>query len=236
MSNVFCISEYGHRDITEKAINSIIKEDPSASIFVGNDSFPEILPYVSYAKVFDWKKNVGCVRNCNRTVKEAGCNSEDILFVVDNDVVFFPNSVRPLADYANSYRAFVGPALIVPDHMGLINKQIYHQNTCKKRRLAPFNTTMLSGCCLVMQYSIWDELGGYDEDFYHQSCDCDLCVRAIALGIKVVCLPESLVSHEWGGTVNSEHPYLKDRLYEKDRETFNRKHPNFKWNESGDYS
>lgn len=71
-----------------------------------------------------------------------------------------------------------------------------------------------SGACLFIRSEIFNQLGGFDEDFFAHMEEIDLCWRINLLGKKVYCLPESHVYHVGGGTLsktNSRKTYLNFR-------------------------
>jgi GT2 family glycosyltransferase len=71
-----------------------------------------------------------------------------------------------------------------------------------------------SGACLFMRSEIFNQLGGFDEDFFAHMEEIDLCWRINLLGKKVYCIPDSHVYHVGGGTLsktNSRKTYLNFR-------------------------
>ncbi|MFT7033828.1 MAG: GT2 family glycosyltransferase [Cyclobacteriaceae bacterium] len=71
-----------------------------------------------------------------------------------------------------------------------------------------------SGACLFIRSEIFNQLGGFDEDFFAHMEEIDLCWRINLLGKKIYCLPDSHVYHVGGGTLsktNSRKTYLNFR-------------------------
>jgi GT2 family glycosyltransferase len=66
----------------------------------------------------------------------------------------------------------------------------------------------VSGACLLLRRSIFEEIGGYDPEYFLTVEDaCDLCIRAKKTGCRVMLLPDSEVLHI-GGRSASQTPYL----------------------------
>lgn len=71
-----------------------------------------------------------------------------------------------------------------------------------------------SGACLFIRSEIFNQLGGFDEDFFAHMEEIDLCWRINLLGKQVYCIPDSHVYHVGGGTLsktNSKKTYLNFR-------------------------
>ncbi|HBK83597.1 MAG TPA: dTDP-Rha--alpha-D-GlcNAc-pyrophosphate polyprenol alpha-3-L-rhamnosyltransferase, partial [Flavobacterium sp.] len=63
-----------------------------------------------------------------------------------------------------------------------------------------------SGACLCIRKNIFDELGGFDTDFFAHQEEIDLCWRAFNNGYKTIYTPESVVYHIGGATLNASSP------------------------------
>jgi GT2 family glycosyltransferase len=53
----------------------------------------------------------------------------------------------------------------------------------------------VTGCCLLVRRHCWEELGGFDTDFFLYYEDVDLCARAAARGWRVCYEPGLAVTH-----------------------------------------
>lgn len=56
----------------------------------------------------------------------------------------------------------------------------------------------VSGCFLLIERKLWEQLGGFDPVFYMYGEEADLCARARELGAKPVITPEAQIIH-YGG-------------------------------------
>ena len=82
------------------------------------------------------------------------------------------------------------------------------------------------GACLLIKKEVFKEVGGFDESFFYNYEDVDLCLKLHQKGYKVIYSPKSTLFHYYEATRkwNNKHE-VKDELDLK-----NRKVLYFKWN------
>lgn len=71
-----------------------------------------------------------------------------------------------------------------------------------------------TGACMFVRASIFNEVGGLDEDFFAHMEEIDLCWRFKNCGYKIMFCPDSVVYHIGGGTLpkkSSQKTYLNFR-------------------------
>lgn len=59
---------------------------------------------------------------------------------------------------------------------------------------------IVTGCLLMAAKTVWDELGGFDLEFFMYGEEADLCARARALGYRPMLTPAAEIIHLVGGT------------------------------------
>ena len=64
-----------------------------------------------------------------------------------------------------------------------------------------------SGAALFIRRSCWEEIGGFDADFFAHMEEIDLCWRLKKVGYKIMYCPDSEVFHVGGGTLQADKPY-----------------------------
>ena len=67
-----------------------------------------------------------------------------------------------------------------------------------------------SGACMLVRRDVYLQVGGLDALFFAYMEEIDLCWRLNARGYRLVCLPQSVVYHLGGGTLNYDSP---NKLY-----------------------
>ncbi|MDR2684571.1 MAG: glycosyltransferase family 2 protein, partial [Prevotellaceae bacterium] len=63
-----------------------------------------------------------------------------------------------------------------------------------------------TGACLMIRAEEYWQSGGLDGQFFAHQEEIDLCWRLKARGKSIVCVPQSIVLHVGGGTLNYERP------------------------------
>lgn len=67
---------------------------------------------------------------------------------------------------------------------------------------------IVSGCFLLIRREIWEELGGFDRDFFMYAEDWDLCLRARQAGYRCLFCPDAEIIH-YGG---ASEPALEGKM------------------------
>jgi len=81
----------------------------------------------------------------------------------------------------------------------------------------------VSGAALCCRRQVWDDTGGFDENFFLYYEDVDLCLRAAQVGWEVWHVPAAVVSHQSGASFAGNLHYQKHIYYANQRYFF-RKH------------
>jgi GT2 family glycosyltransferase len=63
------------------------------------------------------------------------------------------------------------------------------------------------GACFFIRASVYQELGGFDEDFFAHMEEIDLCWRSQRAGYQTAYVSSSKVYHLGGGTLQESNPY-----------------------------
>ena len=79
------------------------------------------------------------------------------------------------------------------------------------------NVSAVSGVCLAMRRSIFEEMDGFDERYVHSFADIDYCLRVNELGKLVVYTPEAVLRHIARTDSTSDGSGARSAQYYKDR-------------------
>lgn len=63
-----------------------------------------------------------------------------------------------------------------------------------------------SGAAFVVNAKLFHQIGGFDEHFFAHMEEIDLCWRLKNLGYRILCVPQSVVYHIGGATLDQSHP------------------------------
>ncbi len=201
----------------------IIVDDCSAddSVKFLESTYPEI-------KILINEVNLGFSATCNRGIFAA---TSPLICVVNTDVTFTPDYFSKLIPAFDETSIFAIKGDIVNYDTSFDDVLNIDRTTALyyKRGFLRFNTnnpytskTLLSesdgqfvglGCCFVSQRELLVKLNGFDEiysPFYWE--DCDLAIRALEAGYKLLYLPEAKVFHQASSTISNYRSDSRRRL------------------------
>jgi len=152
------------------------------------------------------KENLGFLRNCNQAAQQA---NGKYLLLLNNDTQVQPDWLPPLVNLAEQDErvGIAGPMLLYPDGRlqeagGIIwrDGSGWNYGRLDFPERPEYNylkeADYISGACILIRKSRWNEIGGFDERFapaYYE--DTDLAFEARRRGYKVLYQPQSRVVH-----------------------------------------
>jgi GT2 family glycosyltransferase len=83
--------------------------------------------------------------------------------------------------------------------------------------------TWVSGAALCCRRQVWNDTGGFDENFFLYYEDVDLCLRAAQVGWEVWHVPAAVISHQSGASFAGNVNHQK-RIYYANQRYFFQKH------------
>lgn len=153
------------------------------------------------------ERNLGYAATNNRAAAVA---QGEFLALLNNDLVLQPRWLEPMLDAHTSLRGragLIGNVQLdatsgIVDHAGLVinitGKPVHARSApgTVSRALRPVRVVpAVTGACVIVERSLWQYLGGFDESYMNGGEDIDLCLRARAHGrINAVAL-RSVVRH-----------------------------------------
>jgi GT2 family glycosyltransferase len=153
------------------------------------------------------ERNLGFGASTNRGAAVARGR---ILALMNNDLVLGPGWLQPMlwtlrllggsAGLVGNIQVAVATGRV--DHSGItvnLKGKPEHDRSgpgLLRRIFWPFRSVpALTGACLIVRRSTWNELGGFDESFVNGCEDVDLCLRARRAGLRNVVALRSRVLH-----------------------------------------
>lgn len=159
-------------------------------------------------------------RACNAGAR-LGDGAAPLLFL-NNDVLLHRRALLDLCSTAQTYRAGVcGARLVYPDdtiqHCGVLfdsgERGPYHHLHWVPSHLVPRRPRVLqavTGACFLVERPLFDQLGGFDEQFPFAYEDIDFCLRARQAGATIVCA-QAVDSIHLQGSSRDERAYALER-------------------------
>jgi hypothetical protein len=192
-----------------------------------DNSVEYIKQYFPNVKIISFDRNLGFAEAYNRAVEQT---QEDVLVFLNNDVEverqWLCELVRPLTSTRNDVGITGSKLLLFSDRKRVnsaggsllpigggidldflkLDREIKHEVRY---------VGCVCGASMALKRSVFQELNGFDADFFAYFEDTDLCWRAWLRGHKVMLTPKSRVYHKlsasWGSYLTPERAYLGQR-------------------------
>lgn len=179
----------------------------------------EIKEFFPEVKWMDSKENLGFGKGCNLAVKSA---SKPYLFFINPDTLVSRDSFRKMLEFVQEHpeTGLAGSRILnedgslqlacrrsFPTTFSAISKTVGLAALFPKSKLfASYNMTYadpdqvtevdaISGSFFCMRHDLYEQLNGFDEDFFMYGEDLDLCFRAKAAGFKNYYTPATNILH-----------------------------------------
>jgi GT2 family glycosyltransferase len=226
------IVTYGSSSEIPDCVESLLRQSVPVEIFLVDNASPDNTAEVvsEYARRYENvhailnKENIGLAAGNN--VPMGKCQGEYLL-ILNPDTLFQDNSLAYMVDFLeqNPDVGVVGPKNVYPDGEPHVSFRrtwgIRHVITWRvlpyrfprllHDRYSSYETQdvlFVSGSCLLIRRSIFEQIGGYDPEYFLTIEDvCDLCVRVKQRGSRVVFLAEPEVVHITGRS-GAQAPFI----------------------------
>jgi GT2 family glycosyltransferase len=224
------ILNWNGKKLLEQFLPSVTTHSPEAVIYVADnastdDSVAFIQAQYPEIKIIHNKENFGFAKGYNEALKEV---KEEIYALVNSDVEVTEGWLTPILDLfeRDNETAIIQPKILdykKKTHFeyagaagGFIDK--YGFPFCRGRIFETVEedkgqydqeTTIFwaSGACFFIRREAYNELGGFDEDFFAHQEEIDLCWRAFNKNYKAKFCPTSVIYHVGGATLKTGSPH-----------------------------
>lgn len=221
---------------SKKPIADIIVADNGST----DESLAVLQKEFTTVKTIVLDKNYGFAEGYNRAIEKLSEVSHqhsepEYIVLLNSDVEVTEGWLQPLLEYMDAHPevAAVQPKIrswVKRDYFehagaagGYINRLGYPY--CRGRVLwkveqdkgqydSIVEVDWTSGACMCVRTKVYKECGGLDASFFAHMEEIDLCWRMRNKGWKLMCIPQSVVYHLGGGSLNYESPrktYLNHR-------------------------
>lgn len=216
-------------DLLKQFLPSVLQYSEEATIYVIDNASTDTSLSVLRTEfpsihIIENKGNFGFAKGYNEGLKTI---KEPYLALVNSDIEVTKNWLQPIL---NQFEQDSLTAIIQPKILDFKNKSYfeyagaaggfidkYGYPYCRGRIFnkieedkgqydATINIFWASGACFFIRNQVFQELQGFDEDFFAHQEEIDLCWRAHNLGYQIQFCYESLVYHVGGATLNNDNP------------------------------
>lgn len=224
------ILNWNGRNLLEKFLPSIVKYSHNAEVIVADnasddDSVSWLKETYPEVRIIQNKSNGGYARGYNEALQNVDA---DVLALVNSDIEVSENWLYSIE---NLFQKDENTAVIQPKILdykdkskfefagaggGFIDKLGYPY--CRGRVFTKIEEDLgqfdneseifwASGACFFIKKDVFNELGGFDEDYFAHMEEIDLCWRVHNMGKKVMYSPKSVVYHVGGATLKESNPH-----------------------------
>jgi GT2 family glycosyltransferase len=157
--------------------------------------------------------NIGYPGGNNIGISFALKNNFDYIWILNNDTVVDRSALKMMIDFTEKKAdaGIAGPLLLHYDRPEIVQSSGYKWVLWREARAFPLpwgrenplapefiSVKWLSGASLLVKSSCFRKIGLFDEKYFLNGEDVDLCVRALKAGYKNYCCLKSRVWHKWG--------------------------------------
>ncbi len=231
MKIAIVILNWNGKQLLEKFMPSIVNFSNinNVTIYIADnastdDSIAFVQKTFPTVKIVENKKNGGYAKGYNDALKHIDA---DIYGLVNSDIEVTNNW---LDNIISTFKAEPNTAIIQPKILDFKNKELfeyagaaggfvdkYGYPFCRGRIFSElekdnnqFNDTSeifwASGACFFIKASVFNQLNGFDEDYFAHQEEIDLCWRAKNLNYSIKYIGASTVYHVGGATLKEESP------------------------------
>ncbi len=189
-------------EVTEGASYEVIVVDNGST-----DGTPDLLNSLGGdIQVIRNRENLGFAKACNQGAAAA---KGDYLVFLNNDTIPLKGWLSALVEEVKGDQgiAVVGSKLLYPDrtvqHAGVAVDRLTHTPYHIYRGFAETHPAVnkrrelnaVTGACVLIRRTLFEELGGFDEGYVNGFEDVDLCFKAREQGHRIVYQPKSVLFH-----------------------------------------
>ncbi len=215
--------------LLEQFLPSVVKYSPEATVYIADnastdDSISFVLANFPSVKIIKNDTNLGFAGGYNETLKHI---DSEVYALVNSDIEVTENWLQPII---KTFETEAKTAIIQPKILDFKNKEyfeyagaaggfidLYGFPFCRGRIFdtlekdaGQYNDSCeifwASGACFFIRSEVYNELKGFDSDFFAHQEEIDLCWRAFNKGFAIKYNSESVVYHVGGATLQQGNP------------------------------
>ena len=216
------ILAYGAEEWLGAAVSSALVTTNAEVVLVDNGCTSDAvrdLPANDRLRVITPAENLGFAGGVDIGVASA---HGDVICMLNSDAELEPGALELLVAALDDGADLVGAVILLADSPALLNSAgnpihvlglvwAGHLDEPRSSLDPDEQPTTLSGACLAMRRATWDDLGGFDTEFFAYHEDADLCWRARQRGLTLRLVQAAAVRHHYEFSRNSRKMYLLER-------------------------
>ncbi|MBT8321511.1 MAG: glycosyltransferase family 2 protein [Eudoraea sp.] len=223
------ILNWNGQSLLERYLPGVLEHSQGAKVYVADNASTD--DSVSYLKenhpevaIVHNPENWGFAKGYNEALKNVDA---DVYCLLNSDVEVTPGWLEPVMKFFNEQEE---AAIIQPKIRDLLKRDYFEYAGaaggfldrlgypfCRGRIFQALEKDegqydeaseifWATGACMFIRRQVFEELGGFDEDYFAHQEEVDLCWRAHNKGYKVFYIPGSHVFHLGGSTLSNMNP------------------------------
>ncbi len=215
------INYFGYED-TKACISQISRQTVEAIYVLDNsadcDEFENLknaLENQNSVSIIQTEKNLGFAAGVNHALRKILPCDFDVYIILNSDIIITSNSIETMLKGMAENRIDIASPLInrYPDQSQLWSRGNFYNSwtgLITKRRLPlPGNSFYVTGCCMAVRKTVFEDAGLLDEDFFMYGEDVEFCSRAKQQGFQIGVIPEALIYHKVGSSSIPNSPFYE---------------------------
>jgi GT2 family glycosyltransferase len=215
--------------LLERYLPSVLEHSPGAKVYLADNastdgSVPYVRKYFPEIRIIQNPSNGGFAKGYNDALKQVDA---DIYCLLNSDVEVTPGWLSPVIEV---FETSPETAIVQPKILDLLRTDYFEYAGagggfldqlgypfCRGRIFQSLERDLgqydditeifwATGACMFIRKAVFDELGGFDEDYFAHQEEVDLCWRAKNKGYKVCYVGTSSVYHLGGSTLSNMNP------------------------------
>jgi hypothetical protein len=137
----------------------------------------------------------------------------EFVLIMNNDCMLVGRALEAMVDLMDSHpdAGIVGPVIQNLDGTHQTSGAKLTFWSIKRCPTAPQDVRavdFVSGACMLVRVTVFEEVGFLDEQFFHYGEDVDFCVRVRASGHKIIVAPDAVAQHRRHNSLGGASPQL----------------------------
>lgn len=197
MTTSVIVLHYGSQQLTDQCVESLLRHSPDVELVIVDNQGD----YTGKGDVVRPGRNLGFAAGCN---EGSNYTHGDTLIFLNNDTRVRDLWLEPLVyELDDPTVGAAGPLLLYPDNriqcagIGINWTHPLGQEAFNRQQFTdtPHDVPAVTGACLAIRADVFNEVGGFDTEYWNGYEDVDLCLKLREAGYRIVCTPHSQVVH-----------------------------------------
>ena len=160
----------------------------------GGSELKQQLALLSKTEFFENQENLGIAENLNKAARLAIAENFDWLLTMDQDTAFSEEAIQM---YISCFKQYA-----YKENVALFGTGYAYTNQTIKKECTSLEVDDLITSGSLVNLSLFETIGAFDENLFIDSVDHDYCIRARLNGYAILQFPSIFTAHHLGNEVH----------------------------------